>query len=809
MLPATPRRSITVLACVLLLTAPAAAQVKLEGAPSALELAGSMRMLQAEQRLSWQEALSRYRTGDMSPVAQDYPGFGFVQKPVWFALGLDNHTDIDEWFLETATPFTDRVEFFLVDSGGELLRHYRSGDRIPYAARPLDHPHIVFPFELGSSENATVLLRVETENALDMPASLYSPAGFRHHEARRSLASGCYFGIVAIMCLYNLLIFISIRDISYLYYVGYLGLFGLTIFTRHGLAMQWLWPEAAWWNHHSQPVLTLLTLGLSVLFASSFLGLRSTYPRLYRGLVALGVATVAAAPVSLIDFPLGVRVAGAIFLPWTLALVVLAAVRSIEGFASARYFLIAFASVAVTVALFGLRTFEIIEGSRLLEDLLPVTTALEALLLSFALAHRMTALKRENEIIHRRSRAELESRVEERTRELNEALAARSQFLATISHEVRTPLNGILGNVDLVREEGINARQARHLRIIEQSGETLLQLINDILDFSRIEAGKMTLEREPFDLSELASDCVALFERDADRNNTRLALSLDGNLGRHAFGDALRVRQVLANLISNAVKFTRDGQIHVSVHREEDNAGYVVFEVRDTGMGIAEDQQEQLFEHFHQLDSSTSRRYGGSGLGLAICKQLVEIMGGEIGVFSRPGDGSRFWFRIPLPQSEAAVADEDDAVAESEDQAPARLLVVDDNHVNLMVAEGLCRRLGHKVTTAESGTEALATLINEPRGFDLVLMDCEMPNMDGFETTRRIRKLQSEGRVGAVPVVALTAHAVPDKIRACRDAGMEDHIAKPVNLQQLARAIRRALSGTSRATADPRKRQAD
>lgn len=808
-MPTIHFRLVTLFALLLVPLSPAAADVVLDVPGASREMADRMVMLRPQREMAWQEVLARFRDGGMQPVQQSHPGFGFVEGDTWFALSLNNGTAVGQWFLEAATPFTDRVELFLVDEDGQLLARQLSGDRVPVSRRPLDHPHIVFPLQLPGNQSVTALMRVNTENALDMPVTLYSPDGFRRHDARRSLASGCYIGVVAIMCLYNLLIFFSIRDISYLYYVAYLGLFGLTILTRQGLAMLWLWPEQAWWNQHSQPVLTLLTLGFSVLFANSFLGLRDTYPRLSRTLSWLALATLAAAPFSLLDFSLGIKIAGGLFLPWTLAVIGLAALRGIQGFAAARYFLVAFASVGVTVALFGLLTLEVIEGHWLLEALLPITTALEALLLSFALAHRMTALKNENEAIHRRSRAELESRVEERTRELNDALSARSQFLATISHEVRTPLNGILGNVDLVREEGINARQSRHLRIIEQSGETLLQLINDILDYSKIEAGKMTLEREPFDLSELANDCVTLFERDAEKNRTRLTLSLDGNLGRHAFGDPLRVRQVLTNLISNAVKFTRKGKIHVNIHRDHENRDYVIFDVRDTGTGIDESQQTQLFEHFHQLDSSTSRRYGGSGLGLAICKQLVEIMGGEIGMHSRLNEGSRFWFRVPLPQSEAAEQTLDDTTQPLDPQPPARLLVVDDNHINLMVAEGLCGKLGHGVITAESGAEALATLINDPDGFDLVLMDCEMPGMDGFETTRRIQKLQSEGRIGAVPVVALTAHAVPDKIRACAEAGMTDHVPKPVNLQKLAAAIARALSETTRATDDPQKRQAD
>jgi len=216
--------------------------------------------------------------------------------------------------------------------------------------------------------------------------------------------------------------------------------------------------------------------------------------------------------------------------------------------------------------------------------------------------------------------------------------------------------------------------------------------------------------------------------------------------------------------------------------------------VHDSGIGISEEQQRRLFDHFQQGDSSTSRRYGGTGLGLAICRQLVEIMGGEIGVDSQPKQGSRFWFRLPIPSTERADTFTSEPVADSlPGLSGGRLLIVDDNHINLMVAEGLCQKLGYETEVAESGLEAIAVLMSAEQPFDLVLMDCEMPDMDGFETSRAVIKLQQEGRLPWVPIIALTAHAIPDKIHACHDAGMIGHLAKPVNLARLQTTLRQIL----------------
>lgn len=755
-------------------------------------VAQQMRYLAPDEELNPVQALERIRENGR-PVRDEYPFFGFSENPMWFLLELQAPAAPFRWFLEVSRPVTDQITLYRFNDDNELVDQWQSGETLARHERPMHHPHLVFPFEFTGGETTRLLMRVKSDNILDMPATLYSTEGFRQHQASSNLVSGAYFGIVAIMCLYNLMIFFSIRDRSYLFYVLYLGTFGLMILHRQGLGLQWLWPEAAWWNHHAQPVLLLGTLAFSTLFAHSFLGLRRSNPRIARAFRGVAAVFLVTAPIAMFNVELWLRFGSFVLLPWTLLIIGMAVARALQGFVSARYFLLAYSAVAAVAVLFWLRTLGIIESSPFLEYSLQGATALEALLLSFALAHRMTALKQENERIQKQATEELEQRVHERTRELHQALNARSEFLATISHEVRTPLNGILGNIDLIRDKGLDEDQSRHLRVIEQSGYTLLHLINDVLDYAKIEAGRMELEQHSFDLRTLVHDCIQLFEQKARENRVELNMDMPDGGERPVSGDSLRLRQILSNLISNAIKFTLDGEVRIRVRHEPDNTDYVLFEVIDTGTGIDRDRAERLFEHFYQLDASTSRRHGGTGLGLAISRQLVELMGGEIDVDSEPGKGSRFWFRVPLPPAERVEADRKEAVEPDAAYTPARLLVVDDNHTNLMVAQGQCQKLGHEVLTAESGTEAIAVLLGTARMPDVILMDCEMPDMDGFETTAEIRRLQAEGRVPDIPVVALTAHAVPDKIRACHDAGMVSHIAKPVRRDKLGREIEHAL----------------
>ena len=746
----------------------------------------------AEARLTPATALNAFREGAGTPLPQTYPALGFRDGPQWFLLALDNASGESTWLLQAGRPHLDYLDVFLLDADEQLLSHTRLGDRVPFHSRPLPHPHLVVPLALPAGPS-WLLLRAEGDNAIEMPVSLATREAFQQQDSRRLFGHGLYYGAIAIMCLFNLLIFLSLRDNSFLLYVLYLGALGLNLFTREGLAYQWLWPDAPWWNHYSLPVFNLLSVGFSILFACSFLQLSTRRPGVCRVLMPCGILLLLLAPLTLLlDFTFWIQASTALVLPWVLIISALAAYEAWHGFRAARYFLAAFLTLAVAAGLYVLKAFDVLPGHWYLEHAMQLGTALEALLLSFALASRMTSLKDENERIQREANEALEQRVRERTRELNEALSARSEFLAVMSHEIRTPLNGIIGTLDLLRDSGLDSHQLRHLHVIEQSGNSLLDLINDILDYARIEAGKMPVEQADFELAALIDECVELFQHRAHMAGNTLHHQLELGHDAECRGDAMRLRQVLVNLISNAVKFTENGQITVRARREPGPSDYVCFEIEDTGIGIEESKLPLLFEHFHQLDASTSRRYGGTGLGLAISRQLVEMMGGEIGVRSTPGQGSCFWFRLPLPVGTDAF---DAAPAPTMDQPmrSARLLVVDDNHINLMVAEGLLRKLGHDVDIAESGMEAIAVLLARPTPFDLILMDCEMPDMDGFTTARQILQLQQDGRLPDTPIVALTAHAVPDKIRACHEAGMISHIAKPVTLDKLSQALRQVL----------------
>ena len=378
---------------------------------------------------------------------------------------------------------------------------------------------------------------------------------------------------------------------------------------------------------------------------------------------------------------------------------------------------------------------------------------------------------------------------------------AKSLFLAHMSHEIRTPMNAVLGMTQVLARSGLNPDQNSLVEQIHTAGRSLLLIINDILDFSRIEAGQIPIEERPFGLAPLLSQVEHLLGTTARGKGLTLRLAplpaLEGDL----LGDPLRLEQVLVNLIGNAIKFTDQGEIEVRVIPLASDAATarLRFEVSDPGIGITPEAQAGLFSPFTQADSSISRRFGGTGLGLSISKLLVELLGGRIGVESRVGDGSTFWFELPFKRASRPPAIPDPAPGP---RAPVggrlaglRLLVVDDSSTNLLVMERLLGMEGARATLLEGGQQALDRLSAQPRGFDAVLMDIQMPDKDGLETTRAIRDALG---LKALPIIAVTAGALPDDRRRALAAGVNDLLTKPLELEQVVTVLTRWTGATPR-----------
>jgi PAS domain S-box-containing protein len=397
-------------------------------------------------------------------------------------------------------------------------------------------------------------------------------------------------------------------------------------------------------------------------------------------------------------------------------------------------------------------------------------------------------------------RRDIESAIVEARNAAIESARTKTAFLANMSHEIRTPLNGVIGMTGLLLDTKLSHEQLHYTNIIKQSADLLLDIVNEILDFSKIEAGKLELESITFDLSELLNGTIEFFKLEAKRKGLRLKLEISDNVPAIVCGDSSRLRQIFNNLISNAIKFTDSGEVTVKVSKqsESDNEILLKFVVADNGIGISKDKQDFLFQPFTQADASTTRRFGGTGLGLAISKQLAEMMNGEIGAESEINQGSTFWFTAEFgkqTKARAATAENNVNIPQSIENKPAilptdaKILIAEDNEINRQVALGMLRSLGFQADAVSNGREAVNAV--KIKDYEIILMDCHMPEMDGFAATREIRSL-GNGK-NTVKIVAMTANALVGEEECCLEYGMDDYLSKPMSKEQLLKVLAKHL----------------
>lgn len=843
----------------------------------------------------------------------DNPNWGFDPKAAyWFRLSLHNPlAQPQQRILFLDFPLLDHVELFAPDGQGAYGR-VATGDTEPWEQRPLKVRQLALPLSVPAGVTADYYVRVRSSSNIIFPARLYSEAEFWADMSRAQLWQGMFYGAMFLLVAYSFFLFASAREKLFFYYA--LALFPTVfyLFCIDGLMFQFL-PVTGFWQNLSISYAIGLADFLYLHFALHYLKIpmHSRWHRLTRLLMLASVLCLLLLPLlgpsygAMLVLGLGVVVGGCIL---GMGVAALPRAGTVAVYFVLGWFIFLFNAIAAVLAAFALTPYLdfFIFGIK-------IGLLCSMVLLFMGLGLQLRQLKT----------AEAESREEALLAQAQSQ--AKSQFLAMMSHEIRTPMNGVLGMAELLKTTGLNAEQSRILGTMESSGNALLEVINDVLDHSKIEAGRMDLELAPLDFDMLLEECLDLFRARIYKQQLTLLCSIANDVPTEIVGDALRLRQVITNLISNAVKFTERGNIEVgvTVHEAEGDQVLVV-SVRDTGIGIAPELREQIFESFVQADASTSRQYGGTGLGLSISRQLCRLMGGDLVAESEHGRGSVFrasvkmhrvmgararavWpsdqppvrlllvdgdrrfdevmsaqaatrgfaveavqggeeafsrlqaavlegrpftlvataLQLPdmngltlhgrilrdpalrtcqtllfaLPQMQpspgvlvhagvahaferpvlarelrqaalAVLRKQPDETAHGRVEAPQypalRVLVAEDNRTNQVVILGLLRRFGILPELAENGEQAVAAFRRNRQGFNLILMDCEMPVMDGYVATREMRRLETgEGRA-RVPIIAISAHVTQHHIDNCYAAGMDDHIAKPLNLRLLA-----------------------
>ncbi|MFY0663531.1 MAG: response regulator [Natronospirillum sp.] len=694
-------------------------------------------------------------------------------KTNWLRLSIDPTASAERlWHLVFNNAMIDFIDVYEVTSDGPRII-YRSGLRRDFQRRSIDHRYFIVPLTLTTPTE--LVLRIDASYTLEGGATLWSGQSFWPTLQREDLVNWLYYGAILALIFYNLLLFVSIRERPYLLYVAYIAAFSLFMNILDGFLYQHVWPAGAQWHTG----LVYLAVGVAVFFAAqfatSFLQLKRWHPTMYWVCQSLGLGAFLLALNALWMPPLWLAISlfSLAIATWFAALAGGVIARR-HAVASSRVFLLAWLAFGLASTPAALAKLGMIDSHILYNWGMKAGAIVQAFLLSFALGHRIRLLR-------------------QKTQEAELTAKARADFLAQMSHEIRTPMSGVMGMLELLQETPLSPEQKRYLNAVQASGDALMGLLNDILDRAKIDAGKLELNNDSFTLHSLTDRLTLMFQPQARQRGLNWDMELDPALDGYWLGDAKRLQQVLINLVGNAFKFTENGGIRVQVNlqKKEGELRWLSFHVLDTGPGLAPEVQEQVFESYVQAEHSEMQR--GTGLGLYICRQLVVLMGGRIGVRNRPHeDGSDFWFEVPLRRA----AEPLESLDSDETRTPLRalrVLVAEDNPVNQAVISGMLRSVGHDYELVNNGREAVARVQARQGNFDLVLMDLEMPVLDGLAATREIRHWEHDQSRPRIPILALTAHALDEYRTLGLKAGVDEFLTKPIRKHVLVAALDRLL----------------
>ncbi|WP_145999152.1 hybrid sensor histidine kinase/response regulator [Oceanicoccus sp. KOV_DT_Chl] len=699
---------------------------------------------------------------------------GNINSSYWLTTTIQTPPVNRDWLITIEHSMINRVDAWIVHNKS-IIAHHRLGAELLFSDRPFAHPNFSIPISLQGNSEYRLLFRATMNGVLDFPVTVRTTEKAAEELSRANLRLGIYYGIALVMLLYNFVIFIYSREISYLFYVLFISSLAIFMAIIEGSAFQYLWPNWPQFNSIASPLFAGLTQLTATLFTQAFLNVRQQSTRLFNVLAGLAIlnslAIIAAiifssdtaftivATSSVLSFPI-LLFAGAYM--WH------------KGQIYARYFtlswaLLCFFCVWITFVALGIVTWSVNN----IWEMFRIASTIEMVLLALALAARIDFLAREKE----QARAESQ---------------AKTQFIAQVSHELRTPMNGVLGMSALLREYLTDKQAIHYNNIIYQSGLALLGTINDVLDAAKIEADKLETEKLPFSLRSLCEQSLYIIEPQALLKSLTINSTIDDATPQTVSGDPNRIRQILLNFLSNAEKFTTDGSITLSV--EPSSGDNIKISVTDTGQGISKKDLASLFEPYKQYQKSNNN-HSGTGLGLYICKKLCEIMGGTIGASSNLSEGSCFWIELPLPASSHTpvplAGQIQQSLVPNQSTDNLNILIAEDNVANQMVIEKILQKMGHTTTIVENGSEALSAISKPQHHYELILMDCEMPVMDGYEATKNIRQYEHQQNKKAMPIIALTAHAMQEYRERCISSGMNEVLTKPVNTLSLQQTLKR------------------
>ncbi len=829
---------------------------------------------------------------------------------MWIKIPIAIHRSVSkDWILKLDESSGPKGQFYLFIDG-QLKQQQTVNGLVSFNERPIQHRLPIIPLQLDVNQQVEILFRLEQSAGFSLSLSLMPRSNFYQEDALESLLIAMHLGLIIGILAYHLVLFAATTNISYAVYSFYLATIILVTLRISGFGYQYLWPNTPWMVDQGRNLSFSLSAISAIIFAIYFLQVR-TYSRiLYMGLHGLWIFMALSSLVTFQDFHLIRLLQIPLHITSYVLLIAAGITAMVYGHTYAKFYILSWAIFVASGVWFALNVLGIFPYEHEARSVVRVGIDLQVILMAMALGHRVKKLQSD------RFMAEAENK-------------AKSDFLAKMSHEIRTPMSGVLGMAELLGERLKDETSIRYNNIIKASGHSLLTIINDILDYSKIEAGKMELERVPFNIEKLAVETLDTFKQLALEKKIELIIDIDKNQNKNLLGDPVRLKQIMLNFINNAIKFTETGHVLLSISPANNDLKQIKISVKDTGYGINIRNQNRLFQAFSQADSSITRHYGGTGLGLIICKQISLLMKGTIGVDSIEGKGSTFWVCVSVEEivgelessnepsrdlqgHRILIADDNFTFAEilsetvknwdmtpviahdgqevleqlekahleqksfdlisldlfmplmngleasriieadprfnkiprvlltSADTLPSKqdlrqsgifkamvkpslaaelhdafcqaiggviqytapvqnigiqqsdikvkglnILVAEDNKVNQMVIMAMLKKMQQKPIVVENGQEALDALTDPNHKIDLVLMDCSMPVMDGYEATRAIRKMESDQERSPIKIVALSAHVMEEQRSACIEAGMDGYLSKPIETPEL------------------------
>jgi signal transduction histidine kinase/ActR/RegA family two-component response regulator len=715
---------------------------------------------------------------------------GYTASVFWIRVDLNyvslQNATAQPWWLVLAYPPLDDVRLYQADAQGRYRLIEHTGDTLPYSSRQIKRGNYVFELQLEPGKPQSVYLRVTSQGVLMVPLSLWSPKAYLEELPKRTYAMGALLGVVLVMLVYNLFIFISVRDTSYLYYILYIASFGLYLTTFNGIAVELLWPESPWWANVCVPFLIGSTSLFGAQFVRTFLHMSEHSVWTDRVLRVLMLCAVLVMVLSLTaEYWLSLRLATYLTLILTVIAFCSGLLAWFSGMRVARYFIIAWTAFLFGGLITALMGLGFLPSTFLTMNAGQIGCALEVSLLSLALADRINTMKEERAAILQDNSLKLEA--------LNKELAVnnvlKDQFLSTVTHELRTPMIGVIGSLELMQTVPMNDELTQYHKTAYGSARDMLGMVNDILHLTELQAERLYPRRAHFSLRGLAESLRSKYQARAEELGLEFSVRLDENLPDVLEGDVAMLGQCIDRLLDNALKFTPSGWVSVSFNlgAGDQDALPLRIEVRDSGVGFSTAASEKLYQRFQQLDGSPTREFGGLGIGLSICRQLVKLLGGTLSHSSTPGKGSCFQIELPsmilMHQSTAQdVRKRTGPVLRQEHQCT--ILLIKGNAANKLLIRGMLKKMGYQVRCADSSAEAMSILRECP--IDAVLLDAEMPEMDGFAICRALRLLPG---CETLPVFALASDNRNGERERYVEAGMTDYLPEPVRFEQLRKML--------------------